>query len=157
VRDLDDIDRRILLELQRDGRMSNQDLADRVGLSPSPCLRRVRLLEEAGVIAGYRAVVDQEAVGLPITAFVRITLESHGQDVVERVEEQIRQTAEIVEAYLLAGDQDYLLKVTIDSFSSYETFVRTRLRTVPGLSSIETTFAFGVTKQVSPLPTAAVR
>jgi Lrp/AsnC family leucine-responsive transcriptional regulator len=157
MRDLDEIDRRILLELQHDGRVSNQDLADRVGLSPSPCLRRVRLLEEAGVIAGYRAVVDQVAVGLPITAFVRITLESHGQDVVERVEEQIRQTAEIVEAYLLAGDQDYLLKVTIDSFSSYETFVRTRLRTVPGLSSIETTFAFGVTKQVSPLPTAAVR
>jgi Lrp/AsnC family leucine-responsive transcriptional regulator len=157
MRDLDEIDRRILLELQHDGRVSNQDLADRVGLSPSPCLRRVRLLEEAGVIAGYRAVVDQVAVGLPITAFVRITLESHGQDVVERVEEQIRQTAEIVEAYLLAGDQDYLLKVTIDSFSSYETFVRTRLRTVPGLSSIETTFAFGVTKQVSPLPTAAAR
>jgi Lrp/AsnC family leucine-responsive transcriptional regulator len=157
MRDLDEIDRRILLELQHDGRVSNQDLADRVGLSPSPCLRRVRLLEEAGVITGYRAVVDQVAVGLPITAFVRITLESHGQDVVERVEEQIRQTAEIVEAYLLAGDQDYLLKVTIDSFSSYETFVRTRLRTVPGLSSIETTFAFGVTKQVSPLPTAAAR
>jgi Lrp/AsnC family leucine-responsive transcriptional regulator len=157
MRDLDEIDRRILLELQHDGRVSNQDLADRVGLSPSPCLRRVRLLEEAGVIAGYRAVVDQVAVGLPITAFVRITLESHGQDVVERVEEQIRQTAEIVEAYLLAGDQDYLLKVPIDSFSSYETFVRTRLRTVPGLSSIETTFAFGVTKQVSPLPTAAAR
>jgi Lrp/AsnC family leucine-responsive transcriptional regulator len=157
MRDLDEIDRRILLELQRDGRVSNQDLADRVGLSPSPCLRRVRLLEEAGVIAGYRAVVDQEAVGLPITAFVRITLETHGQDVVERVEEQIRQTAEIVEAYLLAGDQDYLLKVTIGSFSSYETFVRTRLRTIPGLASIETTFAFGVTKQVSPLPTTTAR
>ncbi|MEU8240828.1 Lrp/AsnC family transcriptional regulator [Actinoplanes missouriensis] len=149
---LDDIDRRILLELQRDGRISNQELADRVGLSPSPCLRRVRILEEAGVIAGYRAVIDQEAVGLPITAFVRITLESHGQEIVERVEAEIRGVAEIVEAYLLAGDQDYLLKITVGSFASYEDFVRTRLRTIPGLASIETTFAFGVTKTVSPLP-----
>jgi hypothetical protein len=106
---------------------------------------------EAGVIAGYRAVVDQESVGLPITAFVRITLESHGTDVVERVETEIRQVAEIVEAYLLAGDQDHLLKVTIDSFASYETFVRTRLRTIPGPASIPTTFAFGLTKPTSPL------
>ncbi|MDI6102343.1 Lrp/AsnC family transcriptional regulator [Actinoplanes sp. NEAU-A12] len=157
MRGLDEIDRRILLELQRDGRLSNQDLADRVGLSPSPCLRRVRLLEESGVIAGYRAVVDQEAVGLPITAFVRITLESHGYDLVERVEAEMRQIPEIVEAYLLAGDQDYLLKVTIGSFASYETFVRTRLRTIAGLASIETTFAFGVTKRVSPLPITGQR
>lgn len=149
---MDEIDHRILLELQRDGRLSNQDLADRVGLSPSPCLRRVRILEEAGVIAGYRAVVDQEAVGLPITAFVRITLETHGQDVVERVESEIRGVPEIVEAYLLAGDQDYLLKIAIDSFASYETFVRTRLRTIPALASIQTTFAFGLTKPTAPLP-----
>ncbi|BBH69058.1 hypothetical protein ACTI_57430 [Actinoplanes sp. OR16] len=152
MRDLDDIDRRILLELQRDGRLSNQELADRVGLSPSPCLRRVRLLEEAGVIAGYRAVIDQESVGLPITAFVRITLQSHEHDLVEQVEQRLREVPEIVEAYLLAGDQDYLLKVTVASFSSYEDFTRTRLRTIPGLASMQTTFAFATTKTVSPLP-----
>ncbi|WP_433832092.1 Lrp/AsnC family transcriptional regulator [Actinoplanes sp. CA-015351] len=152
MKTLDAIDRRILLALQNDGRLSNQELADRVGLSPSPCLRRVRLLEEAGVIAGYRAVLDQEAVGLAITAFVRITLESHGAEVVERVEAEIRGIPEIVEAYLLAGDQDYLLKITVASFASYEDFVRNRLRTIPGLASIQTTFAFGVTKTVSPLP-----
>ncbi|MBB2947496.1 DNA-binding Lrp family transcriptional regulator [Actinoplanes lutulentus] len=152
MKSLDAIDRQILLALQSDGRLSNQELADRVGLSPSPCLRRVRLLEEAGVIAGYRAVLDQEAVGLAITAFVRITLESHGAEVVERVEAEIRGIPEIVEAYLLAGDQDYLLKITVASFASYEDFVRTRLRTIPGLASIQTTFAFGVTKTVSPLP-----
>ncbi|MEU4688884.1 Lrp/AsnC family transcriptional regulator [Actinoplanes sp. NPDC023714] len=152
MRDLDDIDRRILLALQRDGRLSNQDLADRVGLSPSPCLRRVRLLEEAGVIAGYRAVIDQEAVGLPITAFVRITLQTHEHHLVEEVERRLREVPEVVEAYLLAGDQDYLLKVTVASFASYEDFVRHRLRTIPTLASIQTTFAFGVTKTVSPLP-----
>jgi Lrp/AsnC family leucine-responsive transcriptional regulator len=152
MRDLDDIDRRILLELQSNGRLTNQELADRVGLSPSPCLRRVRLLEEAGVIAGYRAVIDQEAVGLPITAFVRITLQSHEYDLVERVEQRLREVPEVVEAYLLAGDQDYLLKVTVGSFASYEDFARQRLRTIPGLASIQTTFAFAVTKTAAPLP-----
>ncbi|MEV6343590.1 Lrp/AsnC family transcriptional regulator [Actinoplanes sp. NPDC051851] len=155
MKPLDDIDRRILLELQRDGRLSNQDLADRVGLSPSPCLRRVRMLEEAGVITGYRAVVDQDAVGLAITAFARLTLESHGREIVDRVEAEIRKIPEVVEAYLLAGDQDYLLKITVASFASYEQLLRTSLRAIPSLSSIQTTFAFGVTKPISPLPIPA--
>jgi len=149
---LDDIDRHILLELQLDGRLTNQELADRVGLSPSPCLRRVRALEQAGVITGYRAVVSPEAVGLSITAFVRLTLSSHSAEVVDAVEEELRGVPQIVEAYLLAGDQDYLVKVVVPSFSAYEDFVRDRLRGIPSLASIETTFAFGTTKPVSPLP-----
>jgi DNA-binding Lrp family transcriptional regulator len=150
--DLDDIDKHILLELQLDGRLTNQELADRVGLSPSPCLRRVRALEQAGVITGYRAVVSPEAVGLSITALVRLTLSSHAQDAVEAVERELRDVPEIVEAYLLAGDADYLVKVVVASFAAYEVFVRDRLRTIPSLASIETTFAFGTTKPVSPLP-----
>ncbi|GAA3671087.1 Lrp/AsnC family transcriptional regulator [Nocardioides ginsengisoli] len=151
---LDDIDKHILLELQLDGRLTNQELADRVGLSPSPCLRRVRALEQAGVITGYRAVVSPEAVGLSITALVRLTLSSHAQDTVAAVERELREVPEIVEAYLLAGDADYLVKVVVASFAAYEVFVRDRLRTIPSLASIETTFAFGTTKPVSPLPVA---
>ena len=135
---LDEIDKHILLELQRDGRLTNQELADRVGLSPSPCLRRVRQLQEAGVISGFTAVVSQDAVGLSITAFARLTLHSH--------------TPEVVEAYLLAGDEDYLVRIVVDSFAAYEELVRAELRSIPSLASIKTTFAFGVTKPPSPLP-----
>ncbi|WP_408897579.1 Lrp/AsnC family transcriptional regulator [Nocardioides sp. R1-1] len=148
---LDAIDQHILLELQLDGRLTNQELADRVGLSPSPCLRRVRALEQAGIITGYRAVVAPESVGLAITAFVRLTLSSHTAEVVDAVEQELREVPEITEAYLLAGDQDYLVKVVVESFAAYEQFLRDRLRGIPSLASIETTFAFGTTKPVSPL------
>lgn len=94
----DAIDRSILRELQLDGRLTNQELADRVGLSPSPCLRRVRALESAGVISGYRAVVAQQEVGLSITAFVRLRLSSHATDTVEAVEAELRGLPEVVEA-----------------------------------------------------------
>lgn len=149
---IDDIDRHILLELQRDARISNQELADRVGLSPSPCLRRVRHLQESGVITAYAAVVSTDAVGLGIAAFSRLTLSSHSTEIVEAVEEHIRAIPEIVEAYLLAGDEDYLIKVVVSSFAAYEELLRGALRSIPSLSSINTTFAFATTKPPSPLP-----
>ena len=149
---LDAIDRRILLELQTDGRLTNQELADRVGLSPSPCLRRVRLLQEAGVIERYAAVLSQDALGLSITAFARLTLLSHSSAVVDEVEEKLRAIPEVVEAYLLAGDDDYLVKIVIRSFAAYEDLLRRELRSIPSLASIKTTFAFAVTKPQSPLP-----
>jgi DNA-binding Lrp family transcriptional regulator len=149
---IDDIDRHILLELQQDGRLTNQELADRVGLSPSPCLRRVRHLQDSGVIAGYTAVVSQGAVGLAITAFARLTLLSHAPQVVDAVEAKLRSVPEVVEAYLLAGDDDYLVKIVVDSFATYEELLRKDLRAIPSLASIKTTFAFAVTKPLSPLP-----
>jgi Lrp/AsnC family transcriptional regulator, leucine-responsive regulatory protein len=149
---LDRIDRQLLQELQTDGRQTNQELADRVRLSPSPCLRRVRALEASGVISRYTAVVSQEAVGLAITAFTRLTLNSHARDVVAEVEDRIRAIPEIVEAYLLAGDDDYLIKIVTPSLRSYEELMRDHLRTIPSLASINTTFTFGVTKEPSPLP-----
>ncbi len=152
--ELDDIDKHILLELQRDGRPSNQELADRVGLSPSPCLRRVRNLQDAGVIEKYAAIVSAPTVGLPITAFVRLTLLSHAAGVVDEVEERLRQIPEVVEAYLLAGDDDYLAKIVVPSFDAYEDLLRLHIREIPQLSSIKTTFAFGITKTTSPLPIA---
>lgn len=152
---LDAIDRLILAELQRDGRLTNQDLADRVGLSPSPCLRRVRRLEDAGVISGYRAVVSPKAVDLEITAFVRLRLASHEGATVDAVEERLRAIPSIVEAHLLAGDWDYLVRIVTPTFEAYERLLREHLRAIPSLSSIDTTFAFGVTKPLSPLPVDA--
>lgn len=149
---LDRIDLLILSELQRDGRLTNQELADRVGLSPSPCLRRVRHLEQTGVIGGYRAVVAPRAVALPITAFVRLRLASHEGATVDAVEERLRGIPHIVEAHLLAGDWDYLVRIVTPSFDAYERLLREHLRGIPSLASIDTTFAFGVTKPVSPLP-----
>jgi Lrp/AsnC family transcriptional regulator, leucine-responsive regulatory protein len=149
---LDDIDLRILRELQHDGRISNQDLADRVGLSPSPCLRRVRQLESAGIIEGYRAVVSPKAVDLTITAFVRLRLASHEGTTVDAVEERLRAIPHIVEAHLLAGDWDYLVRIVTPSFEEYERLLRENLRAIPSLASIDTTFAFAVTKPISPLP-----
>ncbi|MFF7683859.1 Lrp/AsnC family transcriptional regulator [Microbacterium sp. NPDC007973] len=154
---LDEIDRLILSELQGDGRLTNQDLADRVGLSPSPCLRRVRRLEEAGVISGYRAVVSPKAVDLEITAFVRLRLASHEGATVDAVEERLRAIPSIVEAHLLAGDWDYLVRIVTPTFEAYERLLREHLRAIPSLSSIDTTFAFGVTKPLSPLPVGGAR
>ena len=151
---MDSTDIAILHELQLDGRLTNQDLADRVGLSPSPCLRRVRRLEAEGIITGYVATVDQESLGLPITAFVRLRLNSHAEDAVAEVERRIGEIESIVEAYLMAGDTDYLLKIVVASLESYEELVRTALRTIPNLASIETSFAFGLTKARTPLPSA---
>lgn len=154
---LDETDAHILYELQSDGRLSNQELADRVGLSPSPCLRRVRQLQETGVIERYAALVSQAAVGLNITAFVRLTLSSHTEETVDAVQEHLRAVPEIVEAYLLAGDQDYLVKVVVASFEAYEDLLRRELRSVPALTSLQTTFAFSVVKPLSPIVPEAGR
>ncbi|MBT2498022.1 Lrp/AsnC family transcriptional regulator [Agromyces sp. ISL-38] len=151
---MDSTDIAILRELQLDGRLTNQDLAERVGLSPSPCLRRVRRLEAEGIITGYVATVDQGSLGLPITAFVRLRLNTHAEDAVAEVERRIGEIESIVEAHLMAGDTDYLLKIVVASLESYEELVRTALRNIPNLSSIETSFAFGLTKARTPLPSA---
>jgi len=149
---LDGIDKRILHELQQNGRLTNQELADRVGLSPSPCLRRVRHLEQQGVIEGYRAVVASKVVGLSITAFVRLRLATHEGATVDAVEQRLRAIPHIVEAHLLAGDWDYLVRIVTPSFAEYERLLREHLRAIPSLASIDTTFAFAETKPFSPLP-----
>ncbi|WP_353665052.1 Lrp/AsnC family transcriptional regulator [Microbacterium sp. che218] len=149
---VDGIDKRILHELQQNGRLTNQELADRVGLSPSPCLRRVRHLEQQGVIEGYRAVVAPKVVGLSITAFVRLRLATHEGATVDAVEQRLRAIPHIVEAHLLAGDWDYLVRIVTPSFAEYERLLREHLRAIPSLASIDTTFAFAETKPLSPLP-----
>jgi DNA-binding Lrp family transcriptional regulator len=151
---MDTKDRQIIRELQKDGRLTNQDLAERVNLSPSPCLRRVRNLEAEGVITGYTALVDQKAYGLPITVFVRVRLNSPSHDLITGFEAQVQRIDQIQDCFLLAGSDDYLLRVIVDSLEGYEAFMRRRLHAIPGIASIDTSFAYGVVKQTRVFPVA---
>jgi Lrp/AsnC family transcriptional regulator, leucine-responsive regulatory protein len=152
IKGMDTKDRQIVRLLQQDGRLTNQDLAERVGLSPSPCLRRVRLLEQAGVIQGYGAIVDQQRYGLPVTAFIRVRLERHARDLVQQFEEAIRQLDEVMDCHLLTGDADYLLRVIVADLESYERFIRRKMHAIAGIASLDTTFAYGVVKSSRTFP-----
>ncbi len=149
---MDAIDARIIRALQRDGRLTNQDLAEEVGLSPSPCLRRVRNLEKEGVIQGYSALVDQKACGFPITCFVRIRLSAHTEEAVRRFEAKIMETDAVLDCYLMTGGADYQLRVVAESLDDYERLVRNTIQRLPGIASIETSFAYGVVKKSRILP-----
>lgn len=149
---MDSKDRQILAELQADGRLTNQDLSERVNLSPSPCLRRVRLMEERGVITGYTAMVDQKAWGLPITVFIRIKLERHSDDTVQAFERAIMQMPKVMDCWLMTGRSDYMLRVIAADLDDYEQFVRRDLQRVPGVAGIDTSFAYGRVKQAQVLP-----
>ncbi len=152
ARKLDDIDRRILAALQADGRMTAQELADRVGLSPSPCARRVRLLEEAGVVKGYVAVIDQAKVGLPISVFASVKLERQREDDLDRFSQAVARWPEVVDCYLMTGQRDYLLRIVVSDLESYERFIKDKLTRLDGVASIESSFALGQVKRSNALP-----
>ncbi|MGE0503431.1 MAG: Lrp/AsnC family transcriptional regulator [Rhizobiaceae bacterium] len=149
---MDAKDVQIIRALQADGRLSNQDLAEKVNLSPSPCLRRLRLLEERGVISGYTALVNARAYGLQVMAFVRITLQRHEKDTVHQFEKRVRDIDEVLDCYLLTGDADYLLRVLVEDLDAYETFVRSRLHAIPGIASINTSLVYSNVKQTQIFP-----
>ncbi|ASJ72037.1 Lrp/AsnC family transcriptional regulator [Granulosicoccus antarcticus] len=149
---MDKKDYQIIRELQKDGRQTNQELSERVGLSPSPCLRRVKNLEKAGVIRGYSAVVDPGECGLPTTAFVRITLDRHTEEVAQGFEEAVRGIDEILDCYVMSGGSDYLLRVLVADLKGYERFVRTRLHRIKGVAAIDSGFAYGTVKQSTVFP-----
>ena len=151
---LDDLDRKILEYLQSDGRMSLADLADKVGLSPSPCLRRVRNLERAGVISRYVAVLDQRAVGLPVSVFVSIKLEKQRQEQLDRFAKAIARWPEVLECYLMTGPRDYWLRVVVPDLAAYERFVKQKLTRLEGIASIESSFALEQVKYTNVLPVA---
>jgi Lrp/AsnC family transcriptional regulator, leucine-responsive regulatory protein len=152
VRELDAVDRKILVQLQANGRMSLADLADKVGLSASPCLRRVRMLEKAGVISRYVAVLDQRAVGLPVSVFVSIKLERQKQDALDRFAKAIERWPEVLECYLMTGPRDYWLRVVVPDLAAYERFVRQKLTRLEGIASIESSFALEQVKYTNVLP-----
>lgn len=139
---LDAIDRRILAELQKDGRLTNQDLADRVGLSPSPCLRRMRRLGEVGVLSRFVALIDPHTVGLQITAFARVALDRQEASQLDLFERTVASWPEVMECYLMTGDADYQLRVLTRSLADYEAFLRDRLTRIPGVAKIQSSFAF---------------
>jgi Lrp/AsnC family leucine-responsive transcriptional regulator len=151
---LDEIDRRILEEIQRDGRISNQDLSERVGLSPSPCLRRLRQLEAAGVVSRYVALVAPEAVGLGVTAFVRIRLESQDDRHLARFEAAVAEFPEVMECYLMTGEADYQLRVIVGSLGEFEDFLRHRLTRIEGIAQVTTSFALRPVVYETALPVA---
>jgi Lrp/AsnC family transcriptional regulator, leucine-responsive regulatory protein len=154
VHALDAVDRKILVQLQANGRMSLAELADKVGLSASPCLRRVRMLEKAGVISRYVAVLDQRAVGLPVSVFVSIKLERQKQDALDRFAKAIERWPEVLECYLMTGPRDYWLRVVVPDLAAYERFVKQKLTRLEGIASIESSFALEQVKYTNVLPVA---
>ncbi|MGQ9367557.1 Lrp/AsnC family transcriptional regulator [Azospirillum sp. ST 5-10] len=149
---LDRIDRSILALLQEDGRQANNDLAARVGLSPSPCLRRVKALEDAGVISRYVALVDPAQVDLPVNVFVSVSLERQVDERLDAFEAAVMARPEVLECYLMTGDADYLLRVVVPDLASYERFLKEHLTRVPGVASIRSSFALKQVRYRTALP-----
>jgi Lrp/AsnC family transcriptional regulator, leucine-responsive regulatory protein len=153
---LDALDRKILDQLQSDGRISVAELAAKVGLSPSPCLRRVRNLEKSGIISRYAAVLDQRAVGLPVSVFVSIKLEKPVEQALERFAKTIARWPEVLECYLMTGPRDYWLRVVVPDLESYENFLKQKLTRAEGIASIESSFALEQVKYTHILPVSAL-
>ena len=143
----DDIDRRILRELQANARITNQELADRVGLSPSPCLRRLRRLEEAGIIRGYSARVDPSAHGWTMAAIATIRLSRQNEDEIVMFEEAVRGWDEVLECHLVTGSRDYVLKVMTGGLDQYERFIKEKIARLKCVASIETSFVMNTIKE----------
>ena len=149
---LDAIDRRILAALQRDARIANVDLAAEVGLSPSPCLRRVRLLEEAGVVTGYRASLDRAALGLGLTVFVAVKVGQHTDSHADAFRTAVAALPEVVSCHLVSGESDFLLQVVLPDLAAYETLLIGTLLRLPGVQDIRSNFAIQTVKAPGPLP-----
>lgn len=149
---LDEIDRRILTHLQEDARISNADLAREVGLSPSPCLRRLRELETSGVIRRHVSLLDPARVGLPLSVFVQVTLERQVESALDAFERTMLERPEVMECYLMTGDSDYLLRIVVADVTAYERFLKDHLTRVAGVASIKSSFALNQVKYGTALP-----
>ncbi|MFO1367363.1 MAG: Lrp/AsnC family transcriptional regulator [Marinagarivorans sp.] len=138
---MDKFDKAILTALQRQGRMSNQELADAIGLSPSPCLRRLRALEEAGFIDGYGARLNARKLGLTLTAFIQISLDKHTPERFASFEKKLTKLPEVLECHLITGQQaDYLVKVIVKDMDAYQHFLLNKLTTIEGITGVHSSF-----------------
>jgi Lrp/AsnC family leucine-responsive transcriptional regulator len=138
---LDRYDRAILQLLQREGRLSNQELAERIGLSPSPCLRRVRALEESGLISGYRAMLDAKKLGLSLMALIHISMDRHTPERFDNFEQRIRDLPEVMECLLVTGhDADYQLKVVVRDMEAYQALLLNKITRIEGVSGVHSSF-----------------
>ncbi len=152
---LDRYDRRILEELQRDGRLTNLELAERIGLSPSPCLRRVRALEESGVIAGYRALLDARKLGLSLMALLSISMDRHTPERFARFDAAVSELPEVLECLLITGrEADYQLKVVVRDMDAYQELLLNRITRIEGVSGVQSSFVLRrvVDRTSLPLP-----
>lgn len=138
---LDRYDRQILDILQQDGRISNQDLADRIGLSASPCLRRVRALEDSGIIRGYRALCDAKKLGLTLTVLIHIAMDRHTPDRFANFETKVGELPEVMECLLITGQTaDYQLKVIVEDMDAYQTLLLNKITRIEGVSGVQSSF-----------------
>jgi DNA-binding Lrp family transcriptional regulator len=151
-RTLDRLDRRILEELQADARISNQELAKRVGLSAAPCWRRLRRLEQAGFIAGYATLLRAPAIGLPILAYAVVSLENHHPESVRQFDQLVMERPEVLECHSMSGANDYLLRIVAASMEAYEHFLSTRLLQLQAVRSVNTSFVLRTKKFTTRLP-----
>ncbi|WP_430398002.1 Lrp/AsnC family transcriptional regulator [Ferrovibrio sp.] len=152
---IDRFDHAILAALQADGRLSNVELAERVGLSPSPCLRRVKRLEAEGYIAGYRAVLDRDKTGLGLTVFVEIKAARHRIDDSQALQAHLAAIPEVVAAHMVSGEADFLVEVVVPDLKAYERVLNERLLVLDMVKDIRSNFAIRIIKTAAPLPLAA--
>lgn len=139
--EIDRYDRQILAILQENGRISNQDLADRIGLSPSPCLRRVRALEDAGILTGYRALISAKALGYSLMALIYISMDKHTPERFENFEKQILQIPEVLECLLVTGqDADYQIKVIVKDMDAFQELLLNRITRIQGVTGVHSSF-----------------
>ena len=150
--ELDGRDRAILGALQQDGRLSNVELSELVNLSPSACLRRLRLLEQSGLVAGYTMLLDEKACGKPGTAFVHISLDQQGRQALDAFEEAVAAVPEIMECYLLAGEADYLIRVIYSDSADFERIHTETLTRLPGVVRVHSTLALRTVKRSTAIP-----
>jgi Lrp/AsnC family transcriptional regulator, leucine-responsive regulatory protein len=149
---MDDTDVQILRHLQADGRLPNAALAEHVHLSPSPCLRRLKRLQEDGTIRGYRAILDRRKIGLGLTVFVEIKVSGQSRRLAEELQEAVAKIDEIVACYIVAGEADFLLEVVAPDLAAYEELLLHKLLELPGVSDVRSNFTIRTVKEAGPLP-----
>ena len=151
---LNSIDIRILNELQKDGKITNVELASRVGLSPSPCLARVKAMERSGLIRGYVALLDPGAIGPTIDVFIQVTLERQTEAALEAFEKSVLELPEVMECFLMSGDSDYMLRVLVRDTHALKDFILEKLSTTKGVATIRSSFALNKIKYKTAIPVA---
>ena len=151
---MDSIDRKIVAALQEDGRIKLADLSEKVGLSPTPCARRVAILEKSGVIAGYTARIDQAKLGLPVSIFIAVELERQSRDALDAFEDAVRKFDEVMECFLMTGSRDILLRVVARDLTDFDSFLEHRLMRVPGIRTMRSSFTLRTMIQRQALPIA---
>ena len=154
---LDDVDRQILHDLQNDGRMTNVELAQRAGISAPPCLRRVRVLEKAGIVRGYHADIDPHALGFGVTVFASVSLKSQAEADLRAFHELIESWPMVRECHMLTGETDFLLKVVAADWDAYEKFLTTKLTAAPNVSTVKSALTIKTTKYAPGVPIEAKR